>query len=140
MSDLKKALLEAKKIVGEEEMSFFSFSTVDQTSMMCVDFPSRESGSSCVSVGHIGEIYKDLCWNNFNTISIYDQNNDIFQKELSGFFQFFEADGFSDEDNVKIREEIANWMKCLPDELSSVFQETVRKNIKKAIEFRKKQS
>lgn len=107
---------------------------------LVIDYPSSENGSSQLVIASVWELKKHDCFDGENNISIFDKENDIFESQLKEFFSMFEADGFTEEQNVKIREEINNWIDALPDELPSVFFSTVAGNIEVALDWNKKRN
>jgi hypothetical protein len=105
---------------------------------LVIDFPSRENGSSSVIIASLYDLKKHDSFNGDNGITIFNKENSFFEEELKSFFNTFEADNFTKEQNIEIRKEINEWIDSLPDELSDVFYNTIEKNINAQLKFNKK--
>lgn len=96
---------------------------------LVIDYPSTEKGSSGLLIASVLDLIKEDCFNGENHITIYDKENDYFEKHLKEFFKCFEVDGFTKEQNETIRKEINDYIDDFQTELASVFFDTVTENI-----------
>lgn len=125
--DLEKNLLEHRKFIEEIQEcagnGLLEFSQIDNESILAINYPSIELGSEDITVSMQAMVLHDECWNGLNGVCIYDPT--FFSDQLKLFFSGIKVDGLNEKQSKEVVAEINEWIDYLPDELRTLFSDTV---------------